>query len=305
MAGDNVINQHYVSQGYLRNFGERNFIWAFDKLKRNKFRSNVRNVASERYFYDSEELARITGERQFIEKRLGKIEDKYNPVMDDLFERLGDPHFVLDDETRGFLSVFMAIQMCRTKESLAQSSQMIEATLNVMKEACLKADIPLPREYELNAEQSAQDSFKKSLVSPDQIENYALILNTHIWVIKRAAPNEVFLTSDHPFAKRPHITGSWRSMSGIASKGIEIAFPLSSKYLLSLYDAEHFHRLIAFNGTVRSDLNHENMIYYNQFQVKDSNRFVFSEVDDFSFVEFLLNDQPELANPNRKRVEAT
>jgi len=303
MSSDNVINQHYVSQGYMRNFSEGDFIWAYDKLKRSKFRTNVRNVAAERYFYNSEELARITGDKQFIEKRLSKIEGKYKSVTDDLFERLGTKSFVLDDETRGFLSLFMAIQMCRTKESLVSSVQLIEATLEVMKKACVKASILVPPEYELNAEQSARESLQKTLVNADEIQNYAQILNTHIWIIMRAPPGEVFLTSDHPFAKRPHIVKTWRSMSGIASKGIEIAFPLSSRYLLTLYDAEYFHRLIPRNGTASSHLCHENMIYYNQFQVKDSNRFIFSEVDDFSFVDFLLNDQPELANPNRNRVE--
>ena len=48
-----VINQHYVPQSYLKNFSfNRSQIFVFDKLRQHSFTSNVRNVASERAFYD-------------------------------------------------------------------------------------------------------------------------------------------------------------------------------------------------------------------------------------------------------------
>ena len=38
-------NQHYVPQGYLRNFSTKDQIFAYDKRERRKFKTNVRNVA--------------------------------------------------------------------------------------------------------------------------------------------------------------------------------------------------------------------------------------------------------------------
>jgi hypothetical protein len=49
---------------------------------------------------------------------------------------------------------------------------------------------------------------------------------------------------------------------------------------------------------------HENMIYINQFQIKQSNRFVFSRTNDFDFARLIIAEEPIHGDPNRKRVDA-
>lgn len=92
-------------------------------------------------------------------------------------------------------------------------------------------------------------------------------------------------------------------MCGIQSEGIEIAFPFSSRYLLSLYERTHLKKMAILDGCVKDLWCSDNMIYYNQFQIVASTRYVFSKMANFDFVEFLLNDQPLHGNPERPRVK--
>ena len=307
-ADNPTKNQHYVPQGYLRNFSTKDQIFAYDKSERRKFKTNVRNVAAETYFYDSDELEKITGDRQFIEKYLRRSEALYADLVRGLIESLDAGTFrTIKPITRHFMSVYMILQMIRTKEAMLFGHHMAEAFVNMTKNAHRDAGLPPPTSEHILAGQStaeiARDNHQLALLDGGQIKMMAGIIYQHIWVIKRAYQDEVFFTSDNPFGKRPHIKGGWRSMCGIQSEGIEIAFPFSSRYLLSLYERTHFKKMAILDGCVKDLWCSDNMIYYNQFQIVASTRYVFSKMANFDFVEFLLNDQPIHGNPERPRVK--
>jgi len=213
---------------------------------------------------------------------------------------------MLKPRPRHFLSAYLAIQMMRTKESRITSIQMMETIRAILKKSYVDAGKEPPPDEELMdgmaPEEAARDIQNRSLLDGAMIQKMATILFRHIWVIQEAFGNEQFLTSDNPFAKRPHITGTWRSMSGIASTGIEIVFPLSPKFLLTLCERNHFQNMQRFDGQRLPLLCHDNMIYNNQFQVYDSNRFVFSQNGEFSYVEQILRENPIHGNPNKMRV---
>jgi hypothetical protein len=72
-----VLNQHYVPQTYLKRFtydGEH--LWALDKVAGKSFRAHVRNVASQRLFYDMpEDLEAQAGGPQAVERLFQLVED--------------------------------------------------------------------------------------------------------------------------------------------------------------------------------------------------------------------------------------
>lgn len=73
MAIDGIAkNQHYVPQFILKNFssGKKDQVFVFDKECSKKFRSNVRNIASENGFYNFE----INGKEHSFEPLLCEIE---------------------------------------------------------------------------------------------------------------------------------------------------------------------------------------------------------------------------------------
>lgn len=309
MANNEVINQHYVPQTYLRRFtNSAGQIWVFDKATSREFQTNVRNVGSERRFYDSEELKKITGDRQFIEKHLSNLEGLYEERSSAIIDSLNADKFKeIKARDRHFLAAYMVVQMLRTKETRIMHQQMTKALFAIQQQADCTSNTEAPLDSELIDGMSVDDFSRavhnRSLLNAVGIQQMASILYRHIWVIQEAYQSEEFITSDHPFTKRGHITNAWRSMNGIASKGIEISFPLSPRYLLTLVERTHFAKMHIFDGRKLPLECHDNMIYANQFQIKQSNRFIFSRNGDFSFTKLVLQEEPIHGDPNRKRIE--
>lgn len=68
---------------------------------------------------------------------------------------------------------------------------------------------------------------------------YVAVLTDHIWLIGNNDTKSPLYTSDNPLVSRGHYGGT-----GLATVGIEIAFPLTPKYVLLLYERTAFqHRL--------------------------------------------------------------
>ncbi len=90
---------------------------------------------------------------------------------------------------------------------------------------------------------------------------------------------------------------------GIASPGIEIAFPLSSSRLLTLADRDvyGFHES-SNDGKIR-ELEADNVTYYNSLQVLDSERQIYCEQPNFDLVEGMIKKNPDLSRMDREHVD--
>ena len=80
--------QHYVAQCYLRAFaaqgGKHPNIWCYDKVEKRAFKTNVKNVAGERYFYNS------PLESAAVEEKLAELEARFVPTRQRIAETV-DP----------------------------------------------------------------------------------------------------------------------------------------------------------------------------------------------------------------------
>ena len=112
----------------------------------------------------------------------------------------------------------------------------------------------------------------------------------------------MLFTSDHPVVKRPHARHPIQSMNGIGSLGIEFAFPLSPAVILLLFDAE-FHQDLAQFPFGHIVIGSEDVRYYNEMQVEQCQRQVFSTDDDFQVARLLCEEFPTLRDPDRPMVE--
>jgi hypothetical protein len=104
-------NQHYVPQFLLNNFtvGKKPQIWVFDKKTGKKFKTNIKNVASETKFYDfSFEDIELS-----IEPGLAEVEATAAKLIKTIIKNEGIAH--LDENDKIFLSQFFALQFTRTK----------------------------------------------------------------------------------------------------------------------------------------------------------------------------------------------
>ena len=110
---DEIRIQHYVPRFYLRNFstrdGNRYLIYCFDKVTQRTFQVNIRRIAAEESFYDTEHDT-----NQSIERALGRFESVFNGAYSRL---LADENLnsLSGDELRS-LRFFIASQDVRTRE---------------------------------------------------------------------------------------------------------------------------------------------------------------------------------------------
>jgi Protein of unknown function (DUF4238) len=310
MAKNESKNQHYVPLAYLRHFANsKEMIWAFDKSTGREFQPNIANIAAERRFYDNDEIGSITGDKQFIENKLSNdLEGHYATISSALIKDLSSGKFrSLSNKHRHFLATFMVVQMLRTKESLIKLEQLTNSVLDIYKKTFCKKEFEPPLDEELlggmTREETARDVQHRSLLNGATIQDMSLILYRHIWFIQEAFEEDEFITSDHPFVKRGHITSTGRSRSGIDSTGVEILFPLSPRYLLTLVDREHFATMAKLDGVKLRLVSHDNMIYNNDFQIRQSSRFVFSRKNNFDFVRAMIAESPIYGDLNRKRIK--
>ncbi|MGJ8644029.1 MAG: DUF4238 domain-containing protein [Luteolibacter sp.] len=308
MGQPEVKNQHYVPRVYLQRFANtKEQIWVYDKELRNSFQTNVKNVAAENRFYDSELLEVATGDKQFVERYLDHIEDKYAAVSESILGSLRSNKFkILSVRHRHFLAAYMVIQWMRTKEARIEHQQMTEVFQKIYQKMFSDRGLTPPPHHELlderPTEEIARDLQNSGLLDAKRISMMANVLYGHIWVIFEAPGGASFFTSDHPFVKRPHIVDPLRGTDGIASNGIEIMFPLSPRYALTLYDRDYFSEVSSADGTLALMKDPEDARYYNQFQVFQSSRFVFARDNDFSDVEAIIERKPIYGEAGRKRI---
>ena len=142
------------------------------------------------------------------------------------------------------------------------------------------------------------------LLKREIVEEFANILNRHIWIIVKNESAKPFYTSDHPFVKQARVKHPVLSMEGIASLGIEIAFPIHPKYCLLLAERTYFADLAADDGKTMITTDVDNVTYYNSFQVMQSYRQVYCSQDDFGLAKQIILDNAAHADKERVRFEA-
>ncbi|PWI55172.1 hypothetical protein BM613_13450 [Sulfoacidibacillus thermotolerans] len=118
-----VKNQHYVPQTYLRNFAipGRESLYCFNKDSGEILDNptSIKNIASERYFYDIKGI-----DEQIVEKFFGTLEADFGKFINDfitkcdLYEKgvsfsRSDP--ILTEVERNYLSSWLAVQVLRTR----------------------------------------------------------------------------------------------------------------------------------------------------------------------------------------------
>jgi hypothetical protein len=300
--------QHFVPQFLLRNFvADSGKIWAYDKSADRSFISNTEGVACDGYFYDDPQIAHVTGEEQFVEKALSKAEGMWAKALSQVLERIRVRQPVdLSHQERMDLSQMMALQMVRTPLVRQDHDQMMHALIRVMNkhgatdDQLAKSTPPIPTAPE---DWDTKGFHISSMLQHKSIRTYQAIFASHIWWFLRAAGHGAFYTSDHPLARRPHIKGGWISHAGIASPGIEIAFPLAQDVLLVMFERSYFLPLATVDGRADDITCPENVLYYNSMQVQSSLRWLYSANNDFTHAKLVCEAEPIFKNPNRKLVK--
>ena len=119
------------------------------------------------------------------------------------------------------------------------------------------------------------------------------------WILLENQTNIPLWTSDHPINRFNPIDQSPFGNLGLKSRGIQIFFPLSPALGLSFCDPIEY-----FSYPDKMTCIKDNIIFCNTLQVRSSARHVFSVDNDFYLAKKWLQENPECADLNRRRVQA-
>ncbi len=296
-----VKNQHYVSQCCLRRHTQDGkTIFVFDKPKRKAFPRNIDEVASESGFYDlSPEFAK---DFQVVEKWLCKVESQATSAIDHLIACLEKGHAFnqKDHALRVMIALFLAIQHART--ALARQTQTERRELIVEE---LKArGIEVPPELRNVPDTRVKFEHCRLILDQGYLKQCAKIMFDHIWLVGQNDTSQPLYISDAPVTFYPHAEAA-NPFSGVGflTKGVEINFPITPKYMLMLCERSHFAQLYArFEGRV-THLDDENVKFYNGLQLWNSRRQVYCIENKFEQVRAYEERHPEFFDDRRARVE--
>ena len=190
--------------------------------------------------------------------------------------------------------------MCEQKRYRESLNQTVKLVTQTVADEFVKQQGADPNKFEIITDDKILHT--NMLLQDDIIDELAEIIYNHVWIFLVNKSDTVFITSDSPFVKKANISHPFRSFSGLKSPGIEIAFPISPKYCLSIVEKKFIKILEHFDGKLMH-ASYENVIHYNSLQVINSYRFLYSVNNNFEMGKEILRDEPSLADPKRVRIE--
>lgn len=311
--------EHYVPQGYLEKWciESSNQVHVFDKEKDKQRINHIKDVASERYFYDlnlegvfSEQeikfynlegldLSKIDDE-QYIENYFANnIENIFKKSLEQIIFRvrkmntweINNCFFIKPEQVFSF-SILLALQYIRVKRvrnSIKEITNLLEQALkdkNTSQEVIDK--------YGSVSENELKYIHGKMIFDNEVILDVANTFSYHIWILIKNKTTQPFFTSDNPIGTAEHAHNPYVSMSGISSKGVEVYFPLSPDLMLVMFEKTYHHNISSKNYRIIEVDEQDIIAYYNSQCVINSSRCVFSQTYDFSIIEEMKAKRPDV-----------
>jgi Protein of unknown function (DUF4238) len=311
---------HFVSQMYLRQFAANpKQIYAYDKVAMETRLVGIRDVAVREHFhkFPTEDIPQVWHPylraqfeeiaRYETENALSRLEDTYANVLNRLISTLDAvshkslwlPHSLFTPDDLATLAQFVAVSFIRTLEYRTR-----------MRDFFHKAWEALAPSWDADSALKAGQAFPDRLwplihtqqIFTPRMDDIVESLLGKVWIIGVNRTALPLYTSDNPVIRRPIALGE-EVLTGFLDTGMEIAFPLSPRYILILRDRDYLQDPgdIKLNGKTKL-LTIEESATYSREQVLQSHREVFSNTGNFSLAELICTqDRPEVREPNRDR----
>jgi hypothetical protein len=300
--------QHYVPRFYLERFCDaQGMVWVFDKSLGKSYRRRPSEVGGETYYYDVPKLDEHVGVEQFVEKFFQPVEAEIASIFAVLLRKLeSGSYFKIYDEQRNSLAVFLALQLIRTPSHRLFALQMRAEIEKLGFKAYLQHEHPelAEKDFEVTWDKKRESFFHaQRILDMDSLKRVAGVLYNHIWTVVENDSAKPLYTSDSPVVRKAHGSGGWRSHYGIASRGIQLMFPLSPRFSLNLLEYDRWKKVEKFDGKVLPlRMNEEIVQHDNSGQVQESMRFLYCSGDDFDLARDMCERFPDLADPKRRLV---
>lgn len=295
---ENYIRQHYVPQHHLEQFtvdDSTNNVWCFDKVEERTFPVSIANIAVENYFYDGPEDEEAETEiwLQNLEDRISGEDGIYQKILRSS-EISPD---VLSPKEIMIFGIYVAVQELRTREwrnNIEDTVSQLEGLFGDEATTELQEDM-----VQFQTDESLRE-FQSDFLKDNAPRFARIMLDRLAWCVFENRTNQPFWTSDHPVVRFNTRNRERPGSHGLQSEGIEVYFPLSPNYILYLVDKEEYQEELMLMTDEITDP--EQVIFFNDLQVQDANRHIFSHTDEFELAERRLDDSPEVGDENRQRA---
>jgi hypothetical protein len=299
-----VKNQHYVPQFYLRGFANKNEkLFVYDKCLGRSFANNVKNVAHESYFYDiPEEWIQKDADIQAFEKEFSRIEGIHKKVLDAVLNHHG--RGPLGFETAWGLAHMLRMQQARTRSARNLAHEMqTKFTQDLVNDLVERNYGEEGRAYTPKVtidERATAILVCQKILDNNSVHEFISTLMARFWTIWLNRTSTLFITSDHPvsFAATSYAAENF-GVAPCVPFGVEVAFPLSPRCLLTVGDPPRIQRPDC--STLFAD--EARIALFNKMQVYSSHRHLFGLEDDFGFAHKLCNENPALREQDQDRVK--
>lgn len=318
--------EHFVPQSYLKSWAIQGTeqVYVYNKHEKKSYKSNIRDIASERYFYDVDFTDILTKEdlkkyglsnlnpseldnEQYIENFFAtQIEDDFKQQISKLIMRATTMSawernncFLLSEEDKFNLSIHLAFQHIRVRavrNSIADSNNCLTQVLQ-----------------DMGVEQKVIDQYTvpetqfpyihgKMILDKQSIEELAQTYFSLVWIFQLNQTQQPFYTSDNPIGTQAHIHHPFMSMSGIKSRGVEAYFPLSPKLMLCMFDGDYHTDFTNYDRRIVQLEDVRTVNYCNSRSVLNSDRCVFSNTPDFLVIQEMIEKKPDIFEQPRTIV---
>ena len=289
---DEYIYQHYVPKFHLDYYtfdeGEER-IWVFDKPTESTFPQATTNVGGDDFFYDPEWKPEAEVE-EFLQQVENAALHPYNVIVQTKSITCITPQDKRD------LANFLALQWMRTQErrnSIRDVGKLVQETLEE------RFGIDWNMGDEETIEQEIAETHSAG-IRREEVEEISDILTNKRWFVMENLTDRSLWTSDHPLVSHNQQEfPEWASGKGLAVRGVQIFFPLTPDLMLQMADPAYF--WIDPQDVIIS--NEDTITFYNELQIRQSNRQLYGPEDDFELAEETLERLPSLKDPHRERFK--
>lgn len=304
-----IKKEHFVPQFYLRRFANSDRVNVYDKALGRSFGAHVRDIASERYFYDIPQLDALAGCTQALEKHFHPFEEAGSAAIATLVTGATEKRgFRVRQSVRTDLSIYLALQHLRTRESREVIVQLADGVTRELFMAHLRErlpGVPITREQLLleSTDERRRGLHAIALLDPELRDRVAESFFRCRWVLLRNTTDAWFYTSDQPVAYHNGLLGKPLASPIVNAVGSEIAFPLTPTLLLVMFDRVAYPQARRHDGRVCDIRDPRHVEYYNSLQVIYAHRQIYSVRPDFSLPASMRAESPGMANVEFRRVE--
>jgi len=258
-------------------------LYCFDKSTCSKFAVNIRNIACETCFYDTDEDV-----GQDFEKTLSYSESHFKSVCSKLIQ--AEDLSCLTTREKKWMAAFIAVQLVRTKEHRV----MLKQWIHWIKQQAQRRRVTVEDLWP--AEETTTEEGIRSLHMRDfeNVPELVYLICQKKWILLINQTTMPYWSSDNP-VNPPNVV---MPLSDFRSSTNQIQIPLSPKVSIWLCEPTMYKSLRSKYEI--TDI--QKIIFLNSLQVFWSTRYIFSAQNDFSFAEQIIRNYPSLGDMDRERL---